>query len=508
VRTVSLSFGFKVVVGIFLMLGGIVTLGGYAVYSFRQVSADTGVLVAQSLRQVELAGDINTATTELLAAENSLLLNAAGGDAAHVGLAMRSATDCLERAKHALTAYGAMLDSAEDRRLHDDLTKELAEIERLHAMSEADLRANRHADADARLDGPLGAALARVRRNAAALTALATGDAQAIGTDTGAHSARATWVSLLLALACAAIAVGVSIRVRQASGTMHSVIDHLRAGSLHVVNAAGRVRDAAHVLHDGTASQASALQQTSASMEEMASLTSRNAQNSAGVAGLMDHMAGVVDNSNRALSEMTASMDRIADSSRSVSRIIKTIDEIAFQTNILALNAAVEAARAGDAGAGFAVVADEVRSLAQRSAEAARDTASLIERALAESDQGVQRVGVVATSISAITESVGRIRGLVRDVSEASQQQSTGIEQVAQAVVAMEKATQGNAASAESSAAASAELNDEAERTRVEVSRLSVLILGHDDTRVGGASRAAAALPVRHSDPHADDPAA
>jgi methyl-accepting chemotaxis protein/methyl-accepting chemotaxis protein-1 (serine sensor receptor) len=198
-------------------------------------------------------------------------------------------------------------------------------------------------------------------------------------------------------------------------------------------------------------------------MEEMASMTRMNAEHSRETAALMAEVELSVQASNEALRHMVLSMAGIGESSEKVARIIKTIDEIAFQTNILALNAAVEAARAGSAGLGFSVVAEEVRNLAQRSAQAARDTAALIEDSIAKSREGGQRVDEVATSIAAITKSANGVKKLVDAISEASRQQSQGIEQVSQAITRMERVTQTTAATAEQSAAASEQLNAEAE---------------------------------------------
>jgi len=173
---------------------------------------------------------------------------------------------------------------------------------------------------------------------------------------------------------------------------------------------------------------------------------------------------------------MVSSMTSIKESSNRVSKIIKTIDEIAFQTNILALNAAVEAARAGDAGMGFAVVADEVRNLAQRSAQAAKDTAGLIEEAITSASEGSRKVEQAAGGFAAITERVTEVKGLVDNVSDASNQQALGIDQVLQSIRQMERVTQTTAATAEESAAACEQLNAQADMTMRVVQRLETMV--------------------------------
>jgi methyl-accepting chemotaxis protein/methyl-accepting chemotaxis protein-1 (serine sensor receptor) len=169
-------------------------------------------------------------------------------------------------------------------------------------------------------------------------------------------------------------------------------------------------------------------------------------------------------------------MNGINSSSEKISKIIKVIDEIAFQTNILALNAAVEAARAGEAGMGFAVVADEVRNLAQRSAQAARDTAGLIEESIAKSNDGKTKLEQVAKAVRSITESSGKVKTLVDEVKLGSQEQARGIEQVAKAITQMERVTQATAASAEESASASEELTAQSEALREIVVELAGMV--------------------------------
>jgi methyl-accepting chemotaxis protein len=198
----------------------------------------------------------------------------------------------------------------------------------------------------------------------------------------------------------------------------------------------------------------------------------------------------LVNGANHNLEEMIRSMTEINSSSEKISKIIKVIDEIAFQTNILALNAAVEAARAGEAGMGFAVVADEVRNLAHRSAQAAKDTAGLIEESIGKSNEGSRKLDLVAKSIQQMTGSSNQVKTLVDEVDVGSQEQSRGIEQITMAVGQMEKVTQRNAANAEESAAASEELASQARSLYETVERLR-RIAGDDELarRKGSARR-------------------
>jgi methyl-accepting chemotaxis protein len=177
-------------------------------------------------------------------------------------------------------------------------------------------------------------------------------------------------------------------------------------------------------------------------------------------------------------------MDAIKVSSDDIAKIIKTIDEIAFQTNILALNAAVEAARAGEAGMGFAVVADEVRNLAQRCAQAAKETSGKIEGAIVKTGQGVDITGKVASALNEIVSKVRQVDELVTEVAGASREQTDGIAQINVAVGQMDKVTQSNAATAEESAAAAEELNSQAEVMKQSVAELLRLVGGQGEAVV------------------------
>jgi len=285
-----------------------------------------------------------------------------------------------------------------------------------------------------------------------------------------------TWVAGAVILAMILAFAMSGSTVVKTNRKLRDESDVLTATAESVGLAAQELARASQSLSQGATEQAAALEESSASLSEMAGTTRRNAEIAGTAAQVMTEVDGQVHQSNAALATMVASMASIQQSSQQVAKIIKTIDEIAFQTNILALNAAVEAARAGEAGMGFAVVADEVRNLAQRSAHAARDTAGLIEASIARTDAGGQVVNQVAQSISRITASVTRVKGLVDEVSVASRRQSQGVDQVSQAIAELEKVTQTTAATAEESAAASEELTSQAVIARTIAERLEQLV--------------------------------
>ncbi|MBI4662126.1 MAG: hypothetical protein HY735_25170 [Verrucomicrobia bacterium] len=244
-------------------------------------------------------------------------------------------------------------------------------------------------------------------------------------------------------------------------------------------SAAAEVSSSNQSLANGIGEQAASLEETSSALEEMSSLTKSNADCAQSANALAKQARAAADRGAMDLQAMAAAMQAIKTSSNDIAKIIKTIDEIAFQTNILALNAAVEAARAGDAGLGFAVVADEVRSLAQQSAQAARETAAKIEGAIARTEQGVEVSTTVAQGLQEIVTKIRRVDELVEQVAVASKQQSQGIEQINATVSQMDKVTQGNAANAEESASAAAELDAKTESLEQSVTELVALVHGN-----------------------------
>lgn len=274
-----------------------------------------------------------------------------------------------------------------------------------------------------------------------------------------------------LSVACVVIATALGLFITSSiTRNLRSIAAQLSSGAEQTVNASTQVASASQTLADGATQQAASLEETSASLEELSSMTKNNAESSRKASAFSAESRTATQESVTEMQALSKAMEEIRRSSSDIEAIIKTIDEIAFQTNILALNAAVEAARAGEAGAGFAVVADEVRNLAQRASSAASETSGKIEGAIARAAEGERINARVASGLAGILEKVHRVDSLLTEVAAASNEQSQGIQQLNGAIGQIDKITQANAASAEESAAASEELSTQA-RAALELSQ-------------------------------------
>ncbi|MCB9496078.1 MAG: MCP four helix bundle domain-containing protein [Fibrobacteria bacterium] len=266
----------------------------------------------------------------------------------------------------------------------------------------------------------------------------------------------------------------IKMAVNTAVDNLDKALAQVGQATLQVSSASQQISAGSQSLAQGANEQASSLEEVSSSLEEMASMTRQNAENALQAKNLAGEADGNARQGGEAMGRMNGSIVKIKESSDQTAKIVKTIDEIAMQTNLLALNAAVEAARAGEAGRGFAVVAEEVRNLAQRSAQAAKNTADMIGESVKNADEGVKIAQEVAKSFEQIASSSRKVNDLIAEIASASKEQSQGIEQVNSAVSQMDKVTQQTAANAEESASSSEELSSQAEELQSMVAQFRI----------------------------------
>ncbi len=458
------------------MLLLVLVLGAAALLVTRDLSGDLAHTANVTARQQYLAGMVNSDTAELSNMERAAVLGAMLADTSHQQGFQQRFNEHSETLRKSLAELAKLAESAETVTLLRSLDQQAG----LVLQSHEELR---QAIANQQMDAALvifaqkvQPRLEEIDRQSSSLVEQQNRDLAQVSSVSAAKSARANWLTVLLLLVALAVGGGVFWIVRHAGGSLKDLAARMSESAERVSGAAGQVSGSSQSLADGASQQAASLEETSASTEEIVSITRRNADHALQVAGLMQQSAEGAGAVNHSLDRMVEQMKEIGNSSNKIARIIKVIDEIAFQTNILALNAAVEAARAGEAGLGFAVVADEVRNLAQRCAQAARDTAGLIEDSIATSRDGNARLDQMAVNVRAMTENATRVKSLVDEVNLGSQEQTRGMEQIAHAIVQMENVTQRTAASAEEGASAGAELTSHARSLHTLVHEMRELV--------------------------------
>ncbi len=379
-----------------------------------------------------------------------------------------------------MTAYESTITSDQDRALYNGIKNAAAPYLATCARYASSMRAGKVAEAAADYITQNGRAqyfdLDKAIRAEVDFNSRHADDIFQASQKQGQSALFWNWTMIALALfGGSALAL---LIIRGISRSLISCAQEVRTSAQEVVSASTQLTATSVSLAEGSSEQAASLEETSASSQEIGAMSAKNAENAKSAATLMNIVEKNVTHANQSLAEMTSSMSRISDSSQNIAKIIKVIDEIAFQTNILALNAAVEAARAGEAGMSFAVVADEVRNLAQRCAQAAKDTTALIESSVANASQGSKTVEDVQSVIAAVTQSVAQTKILVDEMNQAAVEQSRGVEQISTSLTQMEQVTQRTAANAEESSAASQELRAQAESMSGIIHSLEVLAAG------------------------------
>ncbi len=452
-KRVSVTCGVLVAISIATGLVGLLNVSKTAV-SIR-------FIVSNSLPSVEQLTSIQAIALELRG--TSLLLGTPGLSDDYKGNQLRHVGDLQRQTLSLLHTYGTAVPPSE-KPLYEVLQTKTAALVTACAQFRELVASSKTDEAGAywsKEGGSISKAFRKAMQDEVDFNNTAASGYAGAGY-TAAHAAYSfTWSLLLFSMAIG-LTLGLIV-VRSVNRTLSRSAGELRSSAEQVATASVELASASEMLAQGASEQAASLEETSASGHQISAMTERNAENSRAAATLMTDVDTKVAHANTKLDQMVDSMSEITSSSERIAKIIKVIDEIAFQTNILALNAAVEAARAGEAGMGFAVVADEVRNLAQRCAQAAKDTASLIEESVGNARNGSSRLDEVATVIRSITESAAKVKTLVDEVSVGAGEQSRGIDQISNALVQMEQTTQQTAASAEESASASQELRSQAD---------------------------------------------
>ncbi|MBI5084658.1 MAG: hypothetical protein HZB13_08680 [Acidobacteria bacterium] len=469
------------------MLATVAVMGGVTLYFINRLGGEVKGATKETGERILLAASVHDQFTELLSLERGIAVRAATSDWSVTEKYSSDFENAAERARATLQALRAVVGTEDGRRSISKMDSGLEQWRELHGQFMRDVRDKKDLPSLAAfISGRLlpisreteGVAAEFLQRQRGLLKeAAARGDS-----DSGMAQ---TAVAVILAFALI-LSGGVLRIVTLSSRELRQITTALATGASQVASASGQISSTSQSLAQGANEQASSLEETGAASEQVNATAQRNSENARRTSTATAEAKARTSEATTVLQEMVGAMNGINTSSEKISRIIKVIDEIAFQTNILALNASVEAARAGEAGMGFAVVADEVRNLAQRCAQAARDTSGLIEESINRAADGKEKLERLGHSVLAINESSSQVNMLSDEVLMGSQEQAKGMQQISQAITQMQQVTQQSAASAEEGAAAGQELSAQATHLNQIAAQLRDLVGADEEARVAG----------------------
>ena len=459
--------------------GLIVLLGISTWYSVTNLSGLLHTAVTSTAYKLKLAGHMSTQTAEMLAAARGMEVRAFMKDMPAVDQYKREFEESNAKVAETLDEIDPLLALTDSRLLvaqmkatNKQLSEANAEVYALASKDDANGAAKMYKQKFLPVQTDLKAGTDRLVAAQDELLKSALASAESSTTT----SRWITGATMLLSLFVGGFVILAVLRINQ---SLRESVRALGESVGQVAAAATQIASTSQSLAQGASEQAATIEETSAASSEINSMAHRNTENSRTTAEMMIWSQGRFAETSQSLQQMVVAMDGISTSGQKISKIIKAIDEIAFQTNILALNAAVEAARAGEAGMGFAVVADEVRNLAQRCARAAKDTADLIEDAITKSDGGKIQVDHVAKAFKIVATESAKMKELVDEINVGSIEQARGVDQMSRSITQIEQVTQNSAANAEEGAAAAEQLSAQSRTMQDVVERLASMIGGH-----------------------------
>lgn len=457
------TLGVKLALSFGAMLALVLILGGTSLKINMDLGSELDNAVRVTAKKQLLAGQILAVAADMTSLERAVASSTMlqQTDKATAFQSQYAAAE--KNARAYLTEFESMPNSDDTRKQLTSIDQEQKTLSETH-QAFVDFLAKQKMDQALKLfDESLLPHLGKMSDLARGLVDQQTSQLAVIAQSATGAETSSRWITAILLAISVAVGAALMFFARSITRRLRGVTQQLASCAAGVSDASGQISSASQALAEGATRQAASLEETSASSQELASMTQSNAKNSQDATQLMARADTKVTEANHTLEQTVSSMGAIAQASEKIARIIKIIDEIAFQTNILALNAAVEAARAGEAGMGFAVVADEVRNLAGRCAQAARDTADLIAESIQTTREGKSKLDHMAEAIRGITDSTVEVKRLVDEVSVSSVEQARGIDLIAKALGDVERITQQAAASAQQSASASSAMTEQSE---------------------------------------------